>query len=105
MAPPPPAPPNPPRVAAVFTSPTSATTSFTHPLGAASTSSDPSAGEKAAYLAELRAHVTKLQQELNVFLTEKMEEDKAAAAKLGSVARFDEGKEEEGYGEEEEEEG
>ncbi len=35
--------------------------------------------DKVAYLSELRASTKQLQEEINVFLTQKMEEDKAAA--------------------------
>ena len=52
---------------------------------------------KTAYLSELRGAVTKLQSEVNTFLTQKMEEDKANAA--GEGGKADE-KEEENYGEE-----
>lgn len=54
--------------------------------------------EKTAYLSELRESVTKLQGEINTFLTQKMEEDKAAAAGADTTKRDE--KEEEDYGEE-----
>lgn len=57
-----------------------------------------STAEKTEYLSNLRQSVTKLQDEINTFLTEKMEEDKALAAKAG--LKVDEKKEEERYGEE-----
>ncbi|KAL8902689.1 MAG: hypothetical protein Q9207_004456, partial [Kuettlingeria erythrocarpa] len=50
------------------------------------------------YLSTLRKSVTRLQDEINAFLTERMEEDKALAAKAG--VKIDEKKEEENYGEE-----
>ena len=53
---------------------------------------------KTAYLSALRGSVTKLQGELNTFLTEKMEEDKALASMAGQ--KVDDKKEEENYGEE-----
>ena len=62
--------------------------------------------KKTAYLAELRASTKKLQQEINTFLTQQMDLDKADATKADSGA---EGKmnaktkdevEEEQYGEE-----
>ena len=53
---------------------------------------------KTEYLAALRGSVGKLQDEINTFLTAKMEEDKALAARAG--AKVDDRKEEENYGEE-----
>jgi hypothetical protein len=54
---------------------------------------------KTAYLSELRANASKLQGEINVFLTQKMEDDKAAegGSKKKSAA---EEREEQMYGEE-----
>jgi Gon7 family len=40
---------------------------------------------KTAYIAELEGLVTKMQGEINLFLTERMEEDKKASAALGSA--------------------
>ncbi|KAI9717024.1 MAG: hypothetical protein M1812_004959 [Candelaria pacifica] len=54
--------------------------------------------EKTAYLSALRSAVTKLQEEVNSFLTQKMEEDKDAGT--GSLGKVDEKREEENYGEE-----
>ncbi|KAI9706348.1 MAG: hypothetical protein M1836_003353 [Candelina mexicana] len=54
--------------------------------------------EKTAYLSALRSAVTKLQEEVNSFLTQKMEEDKETIT--GSVGTVDEKEEEENYGEE-----
>ncbi|KAI4185884.1 MAG: hypothetical protein L6R41_003856 [Letrouitia leprolyta] len=79
---------------ATYTSP-SLSQSFTHPLPSSMTTST---AEKTEYLSNLRQSVTKLQDEINTFLTEKMEEDKALAAKAG--LKVDEKKEEERYGEE-----
>ena len=56
---------------------------------------------KTEYLAALRGSAGKLQDEINTFLTAKMEEDKALAALAG--AKVDDRKEEENYGEEGEE--
>jgi hypothetical protein len=61
--------------------------------------------EKAIYLANLRSSVAKLQKEVNAFLTQKMDEDKAAvvagAMDMGKgKARLDDELEEENYGEE-----
>ncbi|KAI4134803.1 MAG: hypothetical protein LQ341_005964, partial [Variospora aurantia] len=53
-----------------------------------------------SYLSTLRASVTQLQGEINAFLTEKMEEDKALAASAGGGVKVDEKREEEYYGEE-----
>jgi len=53
---------------------------------------------KTAYIAELEGLVTKMQREINLFLTERMEEDKKASAVLGSTEQ--EVKEEANYGEE-----
>lgn len=54
--------------------------------------------EKTAYLSSLRSAVTKLQEEVNAFLTQKMNEDKDAAA--APTGESDEKKQEENYGEE-----
>lgn len=53
---------------------------------------------KTAYLSALRGSVTKLQEEVNTFLTSRMEEDKALASVAGQ--KVDDKKEEENYGEE-----
>ncbi|KAL8935016.1 MAG: hypothetical protein Q9216_005625 [Gyalolechia sp. 2 TL-2023] len=82
---------------ATYTSPT-ASQSFTHPLPSSATTST---AQKTEYLSTLRQSVTKLQDEVNAFLTEKMDEDKALAAKAG--LEVDEKKEEERYGEEDDE--
>ena len=71
------------------------TKSFTHPLPAASNASTE---EKTNYLSALRKSVVKLQEEVNGFLTTKMEEDKALAA--GAGMKIDDKAEEENYGEE-----
>ena len=69
--------------------------SFAYPLPPAS---NKSTEQKTAYLSALRESVTKLQEDINVFLTSKMEEDKASASMAGS--NVDDQKEEENYGEE-----
>ncbi|KAK4693703.1 EKC/KEOPS complex subunit GON7, partial [Lecanoromycetidae sp. Uapishka_2] len=79
-----------------YTSPTSSK-SFNHALPSASGSTS-STKEKTAYLAILRKSVVQLQGDINEFLTTKMEEDKALAAKAG--LKSDDKKEEENYGEE-----
>ena len=74
----------------------SGTTPFSHDL----TSLPPnhSTEAKTAYLSSLRTAVTKLQNEVNVFLTKKMEMEKQVPNKLASSV--DDAKEEENYGEE-----
>lgn len=78
----------------------STTKTFEHTLP--SLSSDPastkSTKEKTQYLSSLRQSVVKLQDEVNDFLTAKMEEDKALAATAGQ--KIDDKAEEENYGEE-----
>ncbi|KAF4548223.1 Hypothetical protein D9617_30g011270 [Elsinoe fawcettii] len=59
-----------------------------------------STGAKTDYLSNLRSKTSKLQDDINVFLTQKMEEDKAASATAGQKSKVDEDKEEEMYGEE-----
>ncbi len=101
---------------ATYTSPSSAKT-FTHPISAPLPSSSPpdtAVEDKVTYLSELRASTRQLQEEINVFLTQKMEEDKAAASVAGMEgAPPEEGKKkdeeksqdesmEDNYGEEEE---
>ena len=77
-----------------YTSPT-ATKTFTHSLPSASNASTK---EKTNYLSALRKSVVKLQDEVNAFLTTKMEEDKALAGSAGM--KVDDRTEEENYGEE-----
>ena len=81
-------------LAADYASPTT-TKTFTHPLPAASNTSTK---EKTHYLSALRKSVMSLQEEVNEFLTTKMEEDKALAASAGM--NIDDKAEEENYGEE-----
>jgi len=88
-------PPPPPTLSATYNSPTTSQT-FTHPLPSTPT---PSTKEKTAYLSALRKSVTQLQEDVNTFLTSKMEEDKALAGE-----KMDEKAEEENYGEEKVEE-
>jgi len=84
-------------------SPTSHT--FHHPvsssLRAATSSGEEATRTKTAYLAELKGLVTEMQGEINLLLTERMEEDKKALAVLGSTQDAEqEAKEEANYGEE-----
>ncbi len=62
----------------------------------------PSKQDTISYLSALRKSVTKLQTDVNIFLTRKMEEEKERAVKNGNGAstKVDEQKEEENYGEE-----
>lgn len=80
--------------------PTSHTFSHTIALPASTASPQEEVKAKSAYLAELKGLVTKLQDEINVFLTERMEEDKRAAEAQGRKDSEREAKEEENYGEE-----
>jgi hypothetical protein len=68
---------------------------FSHALPSCTTESTK---EKSAYLSALRASVVRLQDEVNVFLTSRMEEDKALAFLAGR--KGDDRKEEQNYGEE-----
>lgn len=79
-----------------YTSPTSSK-SFAHSLPSASASTN-STKQKTAYLSALRKSVVQLQDDVNGFLTMRMEEDKALAANNGMKA--DDNREEENYGEE-----
>ncbi|OXV11929.1 hypothetical protein Egran_00310 [Elaphomyces granulatus] len=91
-----------PVLKAVYTSSHSPTFhTFHHPvlssLMAATSSEVEATRTKTAYLAELKGLVTEIQGEINLFLTERMEEDKKALAVLGSTEQ--EVKEEANYGE------
>ena len=72
----------------------SSTQTFDHPLPSARITSTK---EKTIYLAALRHSVVQLQDDMNSFLTAKMNEDKAVAANVGLKA--DDKAEEENYGE------
>jgi hypothetical protein len=78
---------------AVYTSPT-ATNTFSSPLESAPTQHT-SSTEKSQYLGDLRRKVSQLQHDINQFLTEKMDQDKAA-----TDAPNDDHIEEDMYGEE-----
>ncbi|KAI4727133.1 hypothetical protein E4T49_05078 [Aureobasidium sp. EXF-10728] len=80
---------------AVYTSPT-ATNTFSSPLESTPTQ-QPSPSEKSQYLAQLRQKVAQLQDDINQFLTKKMDDDKAAT---DGAASKDEDMEEDMYGEE-----
>jgi hypothetical protein len=81
---------------------------FSHPISAPiPTSSSTAVKDKTAYLCDLRKSTKRLQDEVNIFLTQKMEEDKLHAIKNGhdgqekdaGTKTADEA-EEENYGEE-----
>jgi hypothetical protein len=84
-----------PTLHAKYASPKTAQ-SFEHPLPAISPNH--STAEKTAYLSALRSSVVKLQEEINVFLTRKMDEDSATGH--GAATKVYDEKEEENYGEE-----
>lgn len=79
---------------AEYKAPTGSKT-FTHTLPSADVTSTT---EKSAYLSALRRLVVQTQEDINTFLTAKMEEDKALTSTPGMKA--DEKKAEENYGEE-----
>ena len=58
---------------------------------------DPPTAERVEYLASLRTSVAELQEEINTFLTKKMDEDKTPSNKSQTL---DDRQEEENYGEE-----
>ncbi len=82
-------------VVARYTSP-KGTKDFSHALNNVSKSM--SVEQKTAYLSGLRSSVIKLQEEINIFLTQEMEQDKSA--RVGSGGEVEDKKEEENYGEE-----
>ncbi|MCJ1397786.1 hypothetical protein MMC11_000982 [Xylographa trunciseda] len=84
-----------PSLKANYASPTESH-SFEHPLEALPVQL--STEEKTAYLSALRSSVAQLQEEVNTFLTAKMEEDKAITVQRTGI--IDDKKEEENYGEE-----
>lgn len=80
---------------ASYSSPASGEKTFSAVLP--SLSQSPSSKEKTDYLLSLRSNTVSLQQQVNDFLTQKMEEDKARGSQ---GERSKEEKEEEYYGEE-----
>ena len=62
--------------------------------------------ETTAFLAKLRQSAVQMQQDVNTFLTQKMDEDKAmeSTKEVQHSAKVDEDKEEDNYGEEVDEE-
>lgn len=83
---------------AQYTSPTGSH-EFNTPV-AAPCKDNPSTSERTKYLAELRANTKQLQADVNKFLTEKMEEDKARGDGSGTKDKKNEEIEEQNYGEE-----
>ncbi|KAI9760015.1 MAG: hypothetical protein M4579_001954 [Chaenotheca gracillima] len=81
----------------------SASETFTKPISP-STSTPLNTSGKTAHLASIRAAIPKLQDDINAFLTQKMEEDKgpqaARDANGTNKTAIDDAKEEENYGEE-----
>lgn len=85
-----------PSLTATYTSPTVSSVApkvFTSELPVLS--SPPSTQDRVAYFAELGSSLKTLQNDVNAFLTAKMEEDKAVG-----VGKGDDAKDEETYGEE-----
>lgn len=80
---------------AVYTAPDT-TQAFQHAISVPAESKNDPLAAKQAHLTALQSLVPKMQNEINVFLTERMEEDKKAQ---GAVSEK-EAKEEENYGEE-----
>lgn len=83
---------------ATYTSPT-ATNTFSSALPIPPGPSETTTEAKTTYLTGLREKVSAMQDEINVFLTAKMEEDKAGEA--ATKSKKDEEREEQMYGEEE----
>jgi hypothetical protein len=83
------------QLTAKYISPSSSSSGelFSHHLPACPET--PSTEQRTAHLSGLRANILKLQSQVNVFLTQKMDDQKAAAA-----ATTREQEEEENYGEE-----
>ncbi|KAE9972496.1 hypothetical protein BLS_004013 [Venturia inaequalis] len=84
-----------PSLSATYSAPDSEQNSFDQPLPMCS--EEPSPTERTAYLAALGTSITKAQDQINAFLTHKMEEDNA---KAGVASAEDDAKAEENYGEE-----
>jgi len=84
---------------ATYSSPTNNHT-FNYPLQ--TISSDASTKEKTSYITDLRTKTSQLQSDINAYLTERMEEDKAQEVAKGAAKKSarDEQREEDMYGEE-----
>ncbi|KAL3437062.1 EKC/KEOPS complex, subunit Gon7 [Aspergillus tetrazonus] len=88
------------RLQAQYTSPQLNRT-FEHTINSPAPSpSEENIKVKVAYLSELRKLVPALQNDINLFLTERMEVDKKTAEAQGRQLSEKEAKEEENYGEE-----
>lgn len=83
------------KLKATYTAPGASEESFKEALPAVS--KEVSTEERTEYLGKLRTSITSIQDQINVFLTHKMEEDNA---KAGAAAAAQDAKEEENYGEE-----
>ncbi|TID24452.1 putative ekc keops complex subunit gon7 protein [Venturia nashicola] len=92
---PPPAITEKPTLSATYSAPDSAEKGFNQLLPMCS--EEPSPTERTAYLAALRTSITDAQDQINAFLTQKMDEDNA---KAGTASAEDDAKAEENYGEE-----
>lgn len=92
-----------PELTATYTSPT---TNHTFNSTLQSLSAEPSTKEKTSYITDLRAKTSQLQNDINAYLTERMEEDKAQEVADGAAKKSarDEQREEDMYGEEQGEE-
>jgi len=84
------------KLTADYNAPSSESRSFSHSLPLCS--STPSTEGRRAYLSALHASIGKLQDEVNSFLTQKMEDDRKTATDGRGI--MDEVKEEQNYGEE-----
>ncbi|GAB7342340.1 hypothetical protein MBLNU457_g0563t1 [Dothideomycetes sp. NU457] len=84
---------------ATYTSPT---TNHIFKSQLQSLSADPSTKEKTSYITDLRAKTSQLQSDINAYLTERMDEDKAQEVASGTAKKSarDEQREEDMYGEE-----
>jgi hypothetical protein len=82
-------------LSANYTAPFSEPKTFSRPLPPSS--KGPSTSERTTYLVELQTSVTAIQDQINVFLTQKMEEDNK---KAGVIFTVDDTNAEENFGEE-----
>ncbi|KAL6710857.1 hypothetical protein ACN47E_007914 [Coniothyrium glycines] len=80
-------------LSATYASPDTPSKTFSCPLP--TLASTPSTSDRTAYLAALQSSLKDVQKDINAFLTEKMEQDKATGSSKDSDA-----KDEETYGEE-----
>jgi hypothetical protein len=80
---------------AIYTSTTNQPEPQTFSISLPTMSTSPSTDDRVAYLVALQSSIQKLQGDVNTFLTEKMEQDKAIG-----IAKAEEAKDEENYGEE-----